>query len=300
MMKNKTKASPNNNHTHYERVKIDCTCNRNITIEELTECYPGQKISILERFLPHINSTFNKYEINTCMRRMQFLAQIGHESGCLSYTAEILPKGVLESNIYDGYKGRGLIQITWKANYDKYGKYIGKNLLENNKIQLEAEDLATDSAGWFWTNGSTLNINNLADPNDFIAITIIINGGLNGFEHRKSLLKNCYDALNLGACKSLAALREHMPEEAKKALSVDKYHLDDSIAFNNPRSAFAWGYWHDPNSKRSGTKKNKEESALGYKRFLDLIEKKPFKKKAFGLTSAQMEKIARTATQKKD
>lgn len=300
MMKNKGKANPKNDHAHHERVKLDCTCGRGITIEELIDCYPSQRKSILERFLPHINNAFRKYEIETCMRRMHFLAQVGHESGCLKYTAEILPKGVSESSVYDGYKGRGLIQITWKANYEKYGNFIGKELLEKNKSQLEAEDLATDSAGWFWTNGGVFNMNTTADPNDFIAITIAINGGFNGFEHRKSLLKNSYDSLNVTACKNLAVLRESMPDEAKKALAVDEYQLKDSIAFNNPRSAFAWGYWHDPNSKRSGTKKDKETSIAGYQRFLELIEKKPFKKKAFGLTPIQMEKIAKDAMQKKD
>ena len=29
------------------------------------------------------------------------------------------------------YFGRGLIQITWKENYDKYGKKIGVNLVDN-------------------------------------------------------------------------------------------------------------------------------------------------------------------------
>lgn len=298
-MKNKDKANPKSDHTHHERVKIDCTCNRDITIDELIDCYPSQKISILENFLPHINNTFKKYEINTCMRRMHFLAQIGHESASLKYTAEILNKGVSESNVYDGYKGRGLIQITWKKNYEKYGDFIGEDFLGKNKYKLEAANFAADSAGWFWTSGSSLNINTLADKNDFIAITILINGGLNGFEHRKSLLKNSYESMNLSSCKSLAVLRDSMPDEAKKSLSTDEYQLKDSLAFKSPRSAFAWGYWHDPDSKRSGTEKDKDKSVLGYQRFLELIEKDPFKKKAFGLTPAQMEKIAKTATQEK-
>ena len=42
------------------------------------------------------------------------------------------------------YRGRGLIQLTGKNNYDKFGKILGVNLVENPDILLEDENLAVD------------------------------------------------------------------------------------------------------------------------------------------------------------
>ncbi|WP_440030467.1 glycoside hydrolase family 19 protein [Chromobacterium amazonense] len=290
------KSNPKQDHKHVERVKVDCACDRDITIDELADAFPSQKKERLEKFLPHINSTFKKYNINQCMRKIHFLAQIGKESGSLTYTAEVLAKGKKESDVYDGYKGRGLIQITWKSNYTKYGQFIGVDLLDKNKIKLEEPDLATDSAGWYWQSGYLVNLNNLADINDLIAITVAINGGLNGFDARHALLKKAYESLNVVACKSLSVLKEAMPDVAGDALSVKEYKFSDSKIFKDTRASFAWGYWHDPKSKQKGVAKDLAKSKEGYARFLELSKTKPMKqKKAFNLTVPQMTEMARKA-----
>ena len=293
------KEKSKSDHTKTKKVRIDCLCDKDLTIDDLLETFKNQKKTTLEKFLPEINKTLNRYNINTCLRRSHFLAQVGHESGELTYTSEVLPNGKKESEVYDGYKGRGLIQLTFKANYKAYGDYISKNLLESNKIKLEGVDLATDSAGWFWTQGKGINLNDLADRNDLIAITIAINGGFNGYNHRHELLKNIADTLNLSACKNLKTIRELMPIEAENSFSTKKYELAESTANNSHRSAFAWGYWHSSETKRKGTEKSETESANGYRRFLELNEAKPYKKKAFGLTAEKMVEIAKKTKEKK-
>ncbi|WP_225548051.1 glycoside hydrolase family 19 protein [Chromobacterium violaceum] len=289
------KANPKTDHKHVERVKIDCACDREISLDELMDVFPSQKKEILEKYLPLLNNTFKTYEINSCMRKIHFLAQVGHESGSLGLTAEVLPKGKTEEKSYGGYKGRGLIQLTFKDTYKAYGDYIGQDLLDKNRLKLENPELATDSAGWYWLYGKSVNLNTLADTNDLIAISIAINGGLNGFDHRHRLLKNAYNSLNVIACKALAPLKEFMPEEYENSLLVKEYKFSESKAFNNTRSALAWGYWHDPQTKVKGVEKNIEKSKEGYQRFVDLSKTKPLKSKAFGSSPENNLKRAKAA-----
>ncbi|HUS01453.1 MAG TPA: hypothetical protein VMY77_06990 [Chitinophagaceae bacterium] len=53
-----------------------------------------------EKFMQFINETCDKYEINTPVRQLNFLAQVGHESGGLFYPEE-LASG---APIYDVYR----------------------------------------------------------------------------------------------------------------------------------------------------------------------------------------------------
>lgn len=82
--------------------------------------------------------------------------------------------------------GRGYIQITGRANYAAVSKALGLGgrLLTSPQL-LETEELAADSAGYFW---ASRNLNVLADKDDIEGITRIINGGKNGLEHRRELL----------------------------------------------------------------------------------------------------------------
>jgi putative chitinase len=83
------------------------------------------------------------------------------------------------------YRGRGFIQITGKENYFRLANDTDLDCLKNPDLLLE-EANAMISALWFW-NLKKLNI--FADKDDIISITKKINGGLNGIEHRKQLLK---------------------------------------------------------------------------------------------------------------
>jgi putative chitinase len=174
----------------------------------------------------------NKYRV-AC-----FLAQIGHESGQLKYTEENLnysssslqttfkkyfpdkktadeyarkPEKIA-NKVYanrmgngneqsgDGYKyrGRGLIQLTGKDNYDLATKNVLHlseqiNFVNNPELVSNAQ-YAAESAGWFWKRNG---LNELADKleNDtdgsvFKKIVKIINGGYNGLDDRKKLYNN--------------------------------------------------------------------------------------------------------------
>ncbi len=72
-----------------------------------------------------------------------------------------------------GYRGRGLIQITFKDNYYNLSKGIGIDLVENPDLICINNVVASDSAGWFWENNGC---NYLADNDEFLLITKKITG----------------------------------------------------------------------------------------------------------------------------
>lgn len=82
------------------------------------------------------------------------------------------------------YRGRGLIQITGKANYAALVKQLGLDVV-TYPDKLTTYALAAESAAAWWSNH---NLNKLADADDVVAITKIINGGTNGLDDRASRL----------------------------------------------------------------------------------------------------------------
>lgn len=81
------------------------------------------------------------------------------------------------------YRGRGLFQVTGRANYAACGEALGLDLI-NQPTLLEQPQYAAMSAAWFW---SMKDLNTLADKGDFVKITRRINGGLNGQADRQGL-----------------------------------------------------------------------------------------------------------------
>ena len=169
-------------------------------------------------------SLLNSYQVNTQLRIAHFMAQIEHESNLkpvsenLNYSAEGLmitfkkyfPNPTM-ANFYakkpikianrvyadrmgngnetsgDGYRfrGRGFIQITGKSNYLVLAKDTRIDCFNDPDLLLE-EANSMISALWFWQKNK---LNDFADKNDIVGITKKINGGTNGLEHRKKLLK---------------------------------------------------------------------------------------------------------------
>jgi len=154
-------------------------------------------------------------------RAAGFLAQVAHESGGFNFVKENLnysAKGLMgtfkkyfpnealakeyerkpekiANKVYanrmangdeasgDGYRfcGRGLIQLTGRANYTKFAADLGISI-EETVAYLETPAGAVSSAGWFWDNN---NLNQYCDSDDFVTLTKRINGGTIGLEDRK-------------------------------------------------------------------------------------------------------------------
>jgi putative chitinase len=84
------------------------------------------------------------------------------------------------------YRGRGALQLTGKANYEAFAKYLGNNeVLENP--DLVATKFAFESAMFFFERNKLWSICDQG-INDaaILALTKRINGGTHGLEDRKA------------------------------------------------------------------------------------------------------------------
>jgi putative chitinase len=82
----------------------------------------------------------------------------------------------------DGWKfcGRGLIQLTGRANYTAFGGSIDNTPEQVSDFLLTFEG-CVQSACWFWESN---NLNDLADAGDMKTMTNKINGGFIGLDER--------------------------------------------------------------------------------------------------------------------
>ncbi|KPX39532.1 Prophage PSPPH02, putative chitinase [Pseudomonas syringae pv. helianthi] len=178
-----------------------------ITVQQLLQILPNAS-SRAGVFVPVLNVAMNKYAIVTKLRIAAFLAQVGHESGQFRYVRELGSDAYLEKydtgrlaerlgntpeDDGDGqlYRGRGLIQITGRANYAECGEALGLDLLQQPEL-LERPEHAAVSAAWFWHRAG---LNTFADRSDFLAITKRINGGTNGLADRQALYERALKVL---------------------------------------------------------------------------------------------------------
>ncbi|SRR6266851_5468236 len=174
-----------------------------MNLEDLQAVCPHAGSERLALFLEPLNAAMEEFGIDTPARQAAFLAQAAHESGELRYVLEGATGEAYERNVHLGnvrpgdgprFKGRGLIQVTGRKNYQLCGAALGLDLLEHPEL-LEEPVAACRSAAWFWRVGAGLNLghaahahgikdncdlNLLADAGDFEGITLAINGGLNG------------------------------------------------------------------------------------------------------------------------
>jgi putative chitinase len=156
----------------------------------------GATLQHAVQFQPIIDQAAPDFEINTPARMAAFLAQAGHESGGLKWLTELWGPTDAQARYEnradlgnhdegDGfkYRGRGLIQITGRANYQKASDAFATDFV-GNPDQLAEPEYAVRSAMWFWQSHG---LNELADAGDFEKCTRIINGGLNGESERMAL-----------------------------------------------------------------------------------------------------------------
>lgn len=204
-----------------------------LTVDQLYNINNKLNKAECEYYINALNRVLPLYNINTPLRLAHFLAQVLHESGHLKYKSEnlnysaqallkVFPKyfkTIIDANAYarqpvkianrvyanrmgngneasgEGwkYRGRGLLQITGRSNYEQCGKYINSDLIHYPDSILGDPDLNVKVACWYWT---TRNLNQFADSNDIVTITKKINGGLNGLEDRTKVLQKAKLILN--------------------------------------------------------------------------------------------------------
>lgn len=157
-----------------------------------------------------------------------FLGQVLHESGMLERTEEglnytsaeriravwpsrfqtldhaepfVRNAAALANKVYGGrmgndrpgdgfmYRGRGLIQVTGKANYALVGDALGIDLVQSPDL-LAHRDIALKSAIAWWEK-------RIPDGamGDVVRVTKLVNGGTVGLAHRQELTEEAREAL---------------------------------------------------------------------------------------------------------
>jgi predicted chitinase len=160
-----------------------CSCNRDLTELEFKEILKflreSEKLEINDIWNPrntggskpedsslsstvrNFNEVMKKYDINTCIRKVYFLAECYHETDRF-YSTQEYGAGTLR---YDPYRGRGIIQLTHKEAYERYSYYRNNNSILSNCTQVATNlDFTFDSAGWYWKQGKLLSVGNSWAP----------------------------------------------------------------------------------------------------------------------------------------
>ncbi|MGC4041988.1 MAG: glycoside hydrolase family 19 protein [Flavobacterium sp.] len=96
------------------------------------------------------------------------------------------------------FRGRGLIQLTGRSNYQAYKNYSGHDVIANPDLATRP-DIAIDIAGWFWS--VRFKLNPIADKNNINSITEKINGGLTNLDERVKQLNYYISIDTMGILK---------------------------------------------------------------------------------------------------
>jgi putative chitinase len=188
---------------------------------------------IPDAVLTQIPETAAKFNITNNLRLAHFLAQCGHESGNfkavsenLNYSADGLKKifgkyfpgnlnesyarkpekiaaRVYASRMGNGdeasgegfkFRGRGYIQLTGKANYTNFTKFIGEDCVANPDLVATKYPLA--SAAFFFDSNKLWAIcDKGADDATVTSVTKRVNGGTIGLPDRIKHFKEYYNLL---------------------------------------------------------------------------------------------------------
>lgn len=191
-----------------------------LTKKIFTSLAPKADKDIVSALVKNLPELFSTYEINTPLRVAHFLGQTAHESWGftrieenLNYSAErlkqVFPRHfrVVDPKAFEGnpekignyiyanrlgnsdftsgdgfrYRGRDLIQLTGKYNYQMFGNDLSISLEEVIALLESNEGIGTASC-WFW---NMRNLNQYADQDNVYVLTRKINGGTHGLESRK-------------------------------------------------------------------------------------------------------------------
>lgn len=188
------------------------------------------EIGINEKWLEPLNNAFIKYHVTDINEKAMFLAQTTHESnnykrleesfnykpkrlfevfrkrvGTLENAKKLCNEGAkaIADFVYGGrlgnakdegykYRGRGIIQLTGKNNYEYYGKKINIDLVNNPNLAKEP-DTAIEIALLFWKEKEC---GLYAKIGDVKTVTKLINGGYNGLADRQRRFDSILKILN--------------------------------------------------------------------------------------------------------
>lgn len=170
-----------------------------LTVEQLARGTKGT-IANAFKYHQHLNDGMRRFGISTPRQVAAFLATLGIESAHLTTTEESLfyrdparlakiykrafggdpAKALpyiknsrkLSELLYQGYHGRGLIQLTWLKNYEAASAALGYDYVRTPEIVCQPLHAAL-TACWFWHK---TGCNEAAEADDMEEVTRLVNG----------------------------------------------------------------------------------------------------------------------------
>lgn len=152
-----------------------------------------------QTYHPHLEAAMGRFSIDSLLRQSAFLATVAIESQHLAAVEEGLyykdperlariyprafkdaaaaapyarnPKGLGEL-LYKGYAGRGLVQLTWRKNYERAGEALGYDYVADPALVATPKHAAL-TAAWYWHDAKC---NEPADRGDMTEVTRCVNG----------------------------------------------------------------------------------------------------------------------------
>jgi putative chitinase len=202
-------------------------------LQDLKTLFPNENWTFFEPFVPFVDTELPKFGINTPLRKAHFLAQVAHESNGFRFVVENLnysdtglfsnfrkyfptlalarqfarqPQRIANKVYADRmgngneasgegwkFRGRGLIQLTGKNNYQRFSTATGTDFVANPDLLAQAP-WALSSAAWYWQQN---NVNRFADADNIVAVTRAVNGGTIGLSGRLHYLEEFKRVLGL-------------------------------------------------------------------------------------------------------
>jgi predicted chitinase len=172
-----------------------------LTSDDLQAIMPGLPAAKSAAYLSPLDAAMTEFAIDAPPRAAAFLAQLAHESGQLRFMEEIwgptpaqlryepacsLATSLGNTQAGDGkrFKGRGPIQITGRANYQRFGGLLSVDLVTTPE-QASLPELAFRIAALYWSKKGLNELADQATDDAFREITRRINGGFNGLADRQ-------------------------------------------------------------------------------------------------------------------
>jgi putative chitinase len=173
-----------------------------LTAEQLQSIMPRLSDKRKGEVLPFLTAAMTEFGIEAPARVAAFLAQLAHESGEFRFMEEIwgptdaqrryepvtkLSQDLGNTDAGDGkrFKGRGPIQLTGRANYQRFGDLLSVDLMAQPQ-RAANPDVAFRVAGLFWSKKGLNELADVATADAFKIITRRINGGTNGLAERQA------------------------------------------------------------------------------------------------------------------
>lgn len=187
-----------------------------VTAANLRALGPRGKFEYIEALALASRAILPAYGIDTPLRVAHFWAQAAHECDGFRTMHEYWGPTPAQAR-YEGrrdlgntavgdghrFRGRGIFQLTGRANYQTVGAKLGLTLTSDPELAAVPVN-ALQIACEYWVSRK---LNELADKNDLVAITKRINGGTNGLADRRARFNTAWKIWGAAPALAVAEIR---------------------------------------------------------------------------------------------